>query len=427
MDDPSSSTWLLAVIGAGASSYLFALAVGLANLRDAHLAALAEGEGLVARTAERFDRGRERALASVHIAHLGFGIATFAELWFAVRDGIANGYAVVGLGVLYLLVAQVLAAVARRRAGAPTLRAYAVMRPALALLSPLVWPVAFIAQRVAELFPGDHLIVDRGRVAELAVEQVLEEGEEDGSIAEDQAALLWNVLEFKDTVVREVMVPRTNVVAIDVETDLEQVLGIVIEHAHSRYPVFRGSKDQVEGILYAKDLFRAFREGAGLDGLELADIVRRPSSFVSESAGLASVLREMQASRVHLAVVTDEFGGVAGIVTLEDILEEIVGEIHDEHEDVNAGPIRRVGEAHYVVDASVSIDDLNERLSQPVSSPDEVDSMGGLAVSLAGRVPSAGERYEVGDYELCVLDADAQRVRVLEIYPSSEDDTAAAS
>src|SRR5690606_22465474 len=164
------------------------------------------------------------------------------------------------------------------------------------------------------------------------VEHMIEQREESGSIPADFAELLLSVLEFKDTVAREVMVPRTQMKAIEIDTSIDEVLDIIVREGHSRYPVYRDRPDHIEGILYAKDLFRILKNGERDKHHSLHRIIRRPVLFVAETHKTGRLLREMQARRFHLAIVVDEFGGTSGIVTLEDILEEIVGEIRDEHD-----------------------------------------------------------------------------------------------
>jgi CBS domain containing-hemolysin-like protein len=213
------------------------------------------------------------------------------------------------------------------------------------------------------------------------------------------------------------MIPRTEIVAFEIETEFEEVLAQIIEHGHSRYPVYRKSIDQVEGVLYGKDLFRAFRDDHGLDGIRLADLVRRPSLFVPEGQKIGTVLREMQSRHFHMAVVTDEFGGVAGLVTLEDIVEEIVGEIQDEH-DEEEPMIRPLGGGRYEAKASMSVYDLAEFLGEPLHHDSgDFDSLGGLVVQLAGRVPAEGESVRAGRVELCVREADDRRGTKVEIVP----------
>ena len=187
------------------------------------------------------------------------------------------------------------------------------------------------------------------------------------------------------------------------------------ESGHSRYPVYRGQIDHVEGVLYAKDLFQVLRGNSDTSGVVLENVLRKPVFFAAESQKIGVLLREMQSRRSHLAVVVDEFGGAAGIVTLEDIVEEIVGEIQDEH-DEEVPLVYERAPGHYFVDASISVYDLEEQLGESIcDDKSDFDSLGGLLVHLAGQVPIIGETLRAGQYRVVVLDADERHVRRVEM------------
>jgi CBS domain containing-hemolysin-like protein len=321
---------------------------------------------------------------------------------------------VVGIAVAYAVLATIAGAVVRQRSGQATLRIWKWLRPIDLLLTPLAAPLTWIGELVKRAVP-EVQVEDPGRLAELTVEHVIEQGEETGTIAEDHAQMLRSVLEFKNTVAREIMVPRTQVVAFDIETGIDEVLASIVESGHSRYPVYRGQIDQVEGILYAKDLFQALGGDSDASGLLLVDVLRKPVFFAAESQKIGVLLREMQRRRSHLAVVVDEFGGAAGIVTLEDIVEEIVGEIQDEH-DEEAPLVYERAPGHYFVDASISVYDLEEQLGEPIcEDKGDFDSLGGMLVHLVGQVPVLGETLVAGPYRVVILDADERRVRRVEM------------
>lgn len=278
-------------------------------------------------------------------------------------------------------------------------------------MTPLAWPVALLSRVARDAVPEAET---ESEVATLAMEHVIEQGEEAGEIAEEQAQLLYSVLEFQDTVAREVMVPRTQLVAFDVETSLERILETIEESGHSRYPVYRETPDHVEGILYAKDVFRLVRDGADRSG-SMASLIR-PVQFVPETGRIGVLLREMQASHFHMAVVNDEFGGVSGIVTLEDIVEEIVGEIQDEHDD-EAPDVEAISEGVWIVDAVASVFQVQESVGLNLVEGEtaEFDSVGGMLVHLAGDVPQVGDYVDHVGVRLTVLEADERRVTRIEI------------
>ena len=417
LDVPSIQLVAAIVGGVGLGALLAAVGSGFHTLGEAGLQALSEGEGRNAKVAGRVLQDVEAvqsrlllgrvlcvALAATFVA---YSLLQPYGLWIALLG-------VVGTAMAYAIVATIAGAVVRQRSGQATLRVWKWLRPVDLLLTPLAAPLTWIGEFVVKLVPEVEL-EDSSRLADLTVEHVIEQGEETGTIAEDHAQMLRSVLEFKNTVAREIMVPRTQVVAFDFDTSIDAVLASVIESGHSRYPVYRGQIDQVEGILYAKDLFQLLRNTPDSDGVLLADVLRKPVFFAAESQKIGVLLREMQRRRSHLAVVVDEFGGAAGIVTLEDIVEEIVGEIQDEH-DEEAPLVYERAPGHYFVDASISVYDLEEHLGEAIcEDKTDFDSLGGLLVHLAGQVPVIGEALVAGPYRVVVQDADERHVRRVEM------------
>ncbi len=211
-------------------------------------------------------------------------------------------------------------------------------------------------------------------------------GQEEGSIEREETQLIHSIFEFGDTIVREVMVPRPDIVAIESDKTLRDVQALVLEHGFSRIPVFTEDLDDVIGIVFAKDVLKALHQGK--QDMPLRDIVRE-AHFVPESKKVADLLREMQREKFHIALVTDEYGSVSGLVTLEDLLEELVGEIADEY-DTEEPEIEQVSEGRYRVDGKLSIGEVNEILD--VELPDEEwDTVGGLMLGLLGQIPDQGE------------------------------------
>jgi putative hemolysin len=217
-----------------------------------------------------------------------------------------------------------------------------------------------------------------------------------------------------------VMVPRRHILGIEIGTPLSDVVALVAQEKHSRYPVYRETLDNIAGQLYAKDLFALVRDGR-LAGSSLAEVVRTPAMFVSENQPAAKILQDMRSKRLHMAIVSDEFGGTSGLVTIEDILEEIVGDIRDEKD--REEPIQRMGDGRIVADASVSIADLEHALGKPLPDDGEFESLGGLIVSRAGRVPLVGATVQVDGLKLIVREADATRVVKVEIVPDRPEHT----
>ena len=265
-------------------------------------------------------------------------------------------------------------------------------RAALAV-APLVW---FLGRLLAAptrglivianwLLPGKGL--KQGPfVSEADLRSMAEVGSEEGSIEEGEKELIHSIFEFGDTIVREVMVPRPDITAIESDKTLRDVQALVLQHGYSRIPVFSDDLDEVIGMVYAKDVLKALHQGK--HDMPLTDVVRE-AHFVPESKRVADLLREMQKEKFHIALVTDEYGSVVGLVTLEDLLEELVGEITDEY-DTEEPELEQVADGVYRVDGKLSIDEVNEFLD--VELPDEEwDTVGGLMLGLMGSIPDEGE------------------------------------
>jgi putative hemolysin len=354
-----------------------------------------------------------RILCLVGLGVLSYGLATRVSILPVVRISI-----VAFASLAYAALAAVGTTLATRRASRLALPLLRYSQPLLWLVLPLAWPMQFTNELIDKLFPS-RPDEDPQHVTEIEVEQMIEQGAEHGSIPAQNAELLRSVIEFGDTVVREVMVPRTSMIAIEINTPLDEVIQLIIAQGHSRYPVYRDRIDQIEGTLYAKDLFRLVRGDREPSG-KLEGLIRRPVFFTAHSQKISVLLRQMQARRVHLAVVVDEFGGTSGMVTLEDIMEEIVGEIRDEH-DSDETPVRQIGPDRYIANADVSLYDLAEITG--LSLPEEVrtyESLGGMLIDLAGRVPKSGDSIEIGGHDIIVRAADERRVSRVEVVKRKE-------
>ncbi|MBI5013647.1 MAG: HlyC/CorC family transporter, partial [Methylocystis sp.] len=244
------------------------------------------------------------------------------------------------------------------------------------------------------------------------VEQMVEASEKVGLIESDEHEMITGILQLDHTQAREIMVPRMDVIALDVETCLSDALVVVIDGAHARVPVYAETIDHVAGILYAKDLLRALRDGK-TDALlrELA----RPAYFVPESKRLDELLQEMQRHHVHMAVIVDEYGGTAGIVTIEDILEEIVGDIRDEH-DLAVQGVRPQPDGSVLVDGAVPVRDLNRVMAWDLPD-EEATTIAGLVIHEAGAIPEAGQVFTYHGFRFEVMRKIRNRVTALRVTP----------
>jgi CBS domain containing-hemolysin-like protein len=237
-----------------------------------------------------------------------------------------------------------------------------------------------------------------------------DEAAEEEVIEHDERTLIHSIIDFGDTVVRDVMVPRPDMVSVESYARISDVIDIVIPSGYSRIPVYSQGIDDVVGIVYVKDLMQAEREGRG-DG-QVCDVMR-DAHFTPESKRVSELMREMQAGKFHIAVVVDEYGGTAGLVTLEDLIEELVGEITDEY-DVEQTPTERFDDGTLVVNARMPVDEVNELLEEgarpELPEGDDWDTVGGLLYSLLGHVPSEGEAADVDGHRLTAERVQGRRI-----------------
>jgi magnesium and cobalt transporter len=241
---------------------------------------------------------------------------------------------------------------------------------------------------------------------------VLADARERGLIDADVLAMLEGVLQVSEIQVRDVMVPRSQMVVIQRDEPPERILPVVIESGHSRFPVVGEDRDEVAGILLAKDLLRYFAQG-GEGHFDIRECLR-PAVFIPESKRLNVLLKEFRISHNHMAIVVDEYGGVSGLLTIEDVLEQIVGDIGDEYDVDEAEGIRKEGERTFTVPALTRIEEFNRAFATRFSD-EEFDTIGGLVLHELGRMPRRGEAIEIGGLEIKVLRADRRRIETLRV------------
>jgi len=391
-------TGILAFAGLVALAAVLAVAeTSLTHLSRARAARLADAGDPRAATLESLLEHRERVLNPVLLVLLAchLAAATIVAVLAADRWGALG---VVLTFVVELVVVFVLAeAVPKTYALLATERAALRVTPlaaALAFVAPLRWLARVLIAAANFIIPGPGraegpTITEDDLVAFAGV------AVEDAAIEAEERQLIENTIEFGDTIVREVMVPRPDMVTVSGDFHVGDVMEVVILNGFSRLPVTGDGIDDVIGVVYAKDLMRAER-----DGRAEAPVTEflRPATFVPETKKVASLLREMQAERVHLAIVVDEYGGTAGLVTLEDLIEELVGEIVDEY-DVEEARLEELPTGELRVNARMNIDDVNELIDGELPDGDW-DSVGGLLIGLLGHVPVEGEVAEVDGVRL---------------------------
>jgi CBS domain containing-hemolysin-like protein len=313
--------------------------------------------------------------------------------------------------VAYGVTSEVLCAVARRRAEllAPVL--LVLLRPIELLVAPLSYPLSRLGRMVSRHIEGPA--PPSASIMETEMELLVTQSEESGSLAPDQSEMIRNALAFGDLKAGDLMVPRTQVIAADVESSLPDFLKLVAETEQSRYPIYRERIDNVVGILHVKDLVTRTSPDRWVSQ-SLADLMRTPVMYVPESQAASSVLTDMRAGKHHIAIVIDEFGGMSGIITLENLIEEIVGDIKDEHDDEEP-PIADLGDGRLLVDAAIAVSDLSRYLGVELPEDGDYNSLGGLLIELKGFVPQTADVVELAGMQFIIRDADERHVRKVEI------------
>jgi CBS domain containing-hemolysin-like protein len=264
-------------------------------------------------------------------------------------------------------------------------------------------------------------------ISEDWIQAFVEAGEEEGIIAQDENEMIQSIFELRDTVVREVMVPRPQVAALSADATLEEFLALLSREGHSRVPIYEKTLDNVIGVVYSKDLLKHW--GRDPRTFKIREVVRTPL-FVPDSKRIKDLLEEFRRSRVHIAVVVDEYGSTAGIVTIEDVIEEIVGEIKDEYDAAEEDPIKRLDDGGLSVDPRVNLSDLEDALDTPLPADiptKEFDTVGGLIFHLAGRIPRTGDTLRAGSYVFTVERATERRLGRVRVRVAGAEEEAAAT
>ena len=294
------------------------------------------------------------------------------------------------------------------------------LTPLAQMLDIVFRPVNWLLNLV--LGTPDALIRTTTIVTEDEIKNWVEADHTEGSLEIGERKMIYSIFHFSDTLSREIMVPRIDIFALDINTSLPEAVAMVMQSGHSRLPVFEDTIDNVIGLLYAKDLLRLQLEGE--DNLSIRELLRQ-AYFVPEAKKVDELLREMQARGIHMAIVVDEYGGMAGLVTLEDIVEEIVGEIRDEYDQKEELLYQRISNDEYLFHGRIDLDDFNEVVGTHLSK-EVADTLGGIIYGEVGRVPVGGEEIEVEGWKLVVEQVLGRRIvlvratRILDAVPDMD-------
>ena len=285
--------------------------------------------------------------------------------------------------------------------------------PILRILAVLIAPIAWAMKKCVKAI-GILLHIDLGTqqvfVTRDEIEQFVKIGEESGALEANERRMIDGIIDFDETRVHEIMIPRTDMIALEAEDTLAEAVKIFIDEGHSRIPVYEESPDNIIGILYVKDTLKNLLD-ADLT-CEVRNLLRKPI-FVPETIRTAELLENMRREHIHIAIIVDEYGGVAGLVTMEDILEQIVGEIQDEY-DQEAPEIQKLDDGSYKVQGGISLENLSEALGSEFES-DDAESLGGLVLTLSGSFPEAGEVFEYNGWRIKVEALEDHRITLLNL------------
>ncbi|MDO5561979.1 MAG: hemolysin family protein [Synergistaceae bacterium] len=274
------------------------------------------------------------------------------------------------------------------------------------VMAPITWLLTSIISVIGKCF-GLDLVSINALISREEIDHIVTEGSEAGALEEDESKMIHSVIAFEDTRVSEVMAPRVDVFAIEEDGTAEEAVKIFVESGHSRIPVYKEDLDNVIGVLYAKDLLAPL---AGSDhNISIVKIMRKPI-FVPETMKTDEALDIMKKSKKHIAIVVDEYGGMAGVITLEDLIEEIVGDIQDEY-DTETPDVRREPDGTYLVQGQVNLEDLSEALDYPFDTGfEEVDTLAGMMLELSGNFPRQGQTVSYGPWDITATEVQNHRI-----------------
>jgi putative hemolysin len=395
----SSSHWpgiLALIVLVGAAAFFAASEAAIVSINRIRARALAEKNVRGGRRLEKLLENRNRTLTSVLIGSTFVLLAADSvatELF--IRWGVPNAaiWSTIVMTVVILLFGEILPKTLAVGSGDRTaLRLAPFLNFVTRVLSPLTSAFLFVTDGVVRLFGGKPHIGPY--VTEDDIKTLVNVGVEQNVLEEEERELIHSIIEFGDTIAREVMTPRTDMVTVSVTSSPRRALDLVIAEGYSKLPVYEDTIDNVIGVVHDRELLIALSNGS-IASTSLRSLMR-PVTLVPENKRISELLREMQRGKYSLAIVLDEYGGTAGLVTMEDLLEEIVGEIRDEHDEGEEEAIRRLSDEESVVEAGTNIEDVNNALG--ITLPhEEFETIGGYTVGLFGRLPREGEEIEASD------------------------------
>ncbi len=426
--EPGSTLGLTVLVGLVVlNAVLSAAHASLVNVHKPHLRELADDGNERAQHALDISEDAKRLLASRQFVSvlIRFFAASILTLTIAQPEvGVLVGMnipvewariiaygGVLFAGALFMLMfgEMLPSAFASTRPDSLAILVAAPMGLLLTVLSPITRSMLWLSNKLVASFGG------RGNapyVTEEEIKTLVDAGSEEGVIENEEKEMIYSIFQFGDTIAREIMVPRIDIVAVDVDTSLNEALDLILSQGHSRLPVYEGSIDSIFGLLYAKDLLAVWRDEKHQQR-KVRELMR-PAYFVPESKKAGALLEDLQQRKIHMAIVIDEYGGTAGLVTIEDLIEEIVGDIQDEYDPEAEAEYEKISDDEYVFDAGINLDDVNRLLDVELPT-DESDTLGGYVFSELGKVPLAGEVFQANRLEIKVETITGRRIRKVRV------------
>lgn len=432
MEDPESIVpqLVLILVLVLLNAFFAAAEIALVSVRRTRIKQLVEEGNRRARTVQLLIENPTRFMATVQIGVTLVGFlasavgavslaAPLADLLRATGIDLIAGNAL-GISVLVVTVIVGFVTLVAGEIGPKSLALQHAERIALAVggiinfIAVLTLPAVKVVTWTSDLLVrpfGGHVRFSAPIVTEEELKMLVAAGEEEGVLEEDEKEMIHSIFEFTDTVARQVMVPRIDMKCIEVTSSLNELLEVIMRYGHSRIPVYEDNVDNILGIVHAKDLLPVLKE-------ELHDFdiraVMRPAYFIPESKKIDELMAEFKRSKIQMAIVRDEYGGTAGLVTLEDLLEEIVGDIMDEY-DIEERMIEMIDEDHAIVSARMDVDDLNDHMGLEIPESEEYETIGGFVFGLFGRQPAEGESIEHDGVKFTVWNIDGGRLNKIAI------------
>jgi putative hemolysin len=403
--------------------------VAVVSTRKSRMQELAEEGNKNAAIVYGFQRNPEEFLATIHVGvifsltiasglggimgiqHLSPALGASETRWISEGSNwISLGIISVSIGFLVVVFGELVPkSLALRFAEVVALRVATPLRLFATIFRLPVKLLTFASNLFLALFK-DRTSFTESRISEEEFKLMLEEGTKTGVIDKTEHDLIRSVFEFTDTTVKEVMIPRPDIVALSIDLPREKIIKIVLEEGYSRMPVYKDTIDNIVGVVYTKDLLGLIEYR---DLIIMQDVIR-PAYFVPETKKISRLMRELQERKLHLAIVIDEFGGTEGIVTMEDILEEIVGEIHDEY-DEELKDVESAGDGSYLVNARYTVRDFNERFNASIPETDEYETLSGFLNKIAGRIPDLNEELVYENLSFTIMKKSQRRIRQVKV------------